>query len=59
MTYFPGMYCDGEQGMEQRIHDVTELHRKIYTDGMIMGFKIGLVAGAFLVGLGVLIAWPW
>ncbi len=59
MTYFPGMYCNTERNVEQRIHDMTELHRQIFDDGLALGVKIGLVAGAILVGLGVLIAWPW
>ena len=59
MTYYPGQYCDTEQRIEQRINDTADLHREIYTDGMMLGFKLGLVAGVIIVGLGVLIAWPW
>lgn len=59
MTYYPGMYCDSEANIEQRIHDTAELHHEIFTDGLVVGIKIGLAAGAILVGLGVAIAWPW
>jgi len=59
MTYYPGQNIDTIQGMEQRIHDTAERHHEIFTDGLVVGLKIGMVAGAILVGLGVVIAWPW
>jgi hypothetical protein len=40
VTYYPGMYCDTERNVEQRIHDMAELHRQIFDDGLALGVKI-------------------
>jgi len=59
MTYFPGKYCDTAERVRGRVKDSDNLCRNIRTDGIVLGVKIGMIAGFLLAGLGLLIAWPW
>jgi len=59
MTYFPGKYCDTAERVHSRTKDFDDLLREVRTDGIVLGVKMGMIAGFLLTGLGLLIAWPW
>jgi len=59
MTYFPGKYCDTTERVHGRVKDFDDLLREVRTDGIMLGVKMGMIAGFLLAGLGLLIAWPW
>ncbi len=59
MTYYPGKYCDTAERVRGRVKGFDDLLHEVRTDGIMLGVKMGMIAGFLLTGAGLLIAWPW